>query len=61
MFKDSVPTAKKTTLLLYKGQLFSAVYSKNHTKLISTLRGQNAELQIVRSGGTYSYLWDLKS
>jgi hypothetical protein len=28
-----------------------AVYSYNHTKLTSTLRGQNAELLTVKSGG----------
>jgi hypothetical protein len=29
-----------------------AVYSENHTKLINTLCGQNAELLTVKAGGT---------
>jgi hypothetical protein len=32
-----------------------AVYSENHTKQI-----KNAELLIVKAGGTYSYHWALK-
>jgi hypothetical protein len=39
-----------------------AVCSQNHTKPIneSTLCGQNSELLIVNTGGTYSYHWGLK-
>jgi hypothetical protein len=32
-----------------------AVYSKNHTKHINNLCGQNADLLNVNAGGTYSY------
>jgi hypothetical protein len=32
-----------------------AVYSKNHTKAINTLYGQNAELLTVEAVGTYSF------
>jgi hypothetical protein len=35
------------------------VYSENYTKPINTLHGQNAELLIVKAGGTYSYHWAL--
>jgi hypothetical protein len=31
-----------------------AVHSKNHTKHINTLYWQNAELVIIRAGGTYT-------
>jgi hypothetical protein len=34
-----------------------AVYSENHMKPINTLCGQNAELQIVKAGGSYRYHW----
>jgi hypothetical protein len=37
----------------------TAVYSENHTKHINTLCGQNAELLIVQSGGTYTHQWVL--
>jgi hypothetical protein len=37
-----------------------AVYSDSHTKPINTLCGQNAELLIIKAGGTYSYHWTLK-
>jgi hypothetical protein len=37
-----------------------AVHTENHTKPINTLCGQNAELLIVKAGGTYSYHWALK-
>jgi hypothetical protein len=30
-------------------------YSNNHTKLIRTMRGQTAELLIIKACGTYSY------
>jgi hypothetical protein len=36
-----------------------AVYYENHTKLISTLCGQNAELVNVKACGTYNYQWVL--
>jgi hypothetical protein len=67
IFKDSVPIAKKTQhftitkinwLTLFKKII--AVYSENHAKLINTLCGQNAELYIVKAGGTYRYNWGLK-
>jgi hypothetical protein len=32
-----------------------ALYSENHTKPMNTFCGQNAELLIVKAGGTYSY------
>jgi hypothetical protein len=32
-----------------------AVYSENHTKQVNAVCGQNAELQIVKAGDTYSY------
>jgi hypothetical protein len=31
------------------------VYSENHTKPMNTLCGQNAELLIIKVGGTLSY------
>jgi hypothetical protein len=37
-----------------------AVCSENHTELINTLLGQNAELFVVKAGGTYSYHLALK-
>jgi hypothetical protein len=37
-----------------------AVYSDNHMISINTLRGQNAELLIIKAGGTYSYQWALR-
>jgi hypothetical protein len=37
-----------------------AVYSENHKKSISKLCGQNAELLIIKSRGTYSYHWASK-
>jgi hypothetical protein len=37
-----------------------AVYCEKHTKHINTLRGQNADLLIVKTGGTYSYHEALK-
>jgi hypothetical protein len=59
IFKNSVRTAKKTQLFtitkinwltLFKEII--AVYSENNTKHINTLCGQNAELLIVKAGGT---------
>jgi hypothetical protein len=38
-----------------------AVYSENHMKPINTLCGKNAELLIVKEGGTYSYHYALKN
>jgi hypothetical protein len=32
-----------------------AVFSENHIKPTNTLCGQNAELLIVKTGGTYTY------
>jgi hypothetical protein len=37
-----------------------AAHSENHTKLINTVCGQNVELVLVKSGGTYNYHWALK-
>jgi hypothetical protein len=37
------------------------VYSESHTNPINTLCGQNAELLIVKAGGTYTYHRPLKS
>jgi hypothetical protein len=34
------------------------VYAENHTRPISI--PQNAQLLIVKTGGTYSFHWDLK-
>jgi hypothetical protein len=36
------------------------VLSENHTKPINTLCGQNAELLIIKAGGTYNYRWAIK-
>jgi hypothetical protein len=38
-----------------------AVYSDNYTKLINTLLGQNAELLIIKAGGTQSCHWAVKT
>jgi hypothetical protein len=35
-------------------------YSENHLKPINKLCVQNAELRIVKYGGTYSYQWTVK-
>jgi hypothetical protein len=60
IFKDSVPTAKKTQpvtitkinqLMLFKEII--DVYTENHTKQTNTLCGQNSEFLIVKAGGTY--------
>lgn len=32
-----------------------ALYSLNETKPTNTIRGQDAELPVLRAGGTYSY------
>jgi hypothetical protein len=37
-----------------------AVYSENLMKPLNTLNGKNAELFIVKAGGTYNPHWDLK-
>jgi hypothetical protein len=37
-----------------------SVYPENHTKQINTLCEQNAELLIIKAGGTYTYQWGLK-
>jgi hypothetical protein len=67
LFKNSVRTAKKTQLftitkinwlMLFKEII--AVCSKNHTKPINTLCGQDVELISVKSGGTYRFHWALK-
>jgi hypothetical protein len=63
--KEPARTAKKTPhftvtkinrLTLFKEII--AVCSENHTKHVNTCRGQNTELPIVKSGGTYSYHWE---
>jgi hypothetical protein len=52
---------KKSELLHYQDQLINAIlgnnrfYFENHTELISALCERNAELLIVKAGGTYSY------
>jgi hypothetical protein len=60
-------TAKKTQhftvtninwLTLFKEII--AVYSKNHTKQINALSGQNAELVIIKASGKESNHWALK-
>jgi hypothetical protein len=45
-------------LMLFKEIV--AVYLENDTKHINTLHEQDAVLQIVKVGGTYSYHWALK-
>jgi hypothetical protein len=61
IFKHSVPTANKTPhftianinrLTLFKKII--AVYYENHTELINTFSGQNAELLTVKAGDTYT-------
>jgi hypothetical protein len=37
-----------------------AAYSDNRTKPTNTLCEQNAQLHIVKAGGTYNYHWVLK-
>jgi hypothetical protein len=37
-----------------------AVYCENHMKPVNTRFRQNAELLIVKTGGTYIYQWTLK-
>jgi hypothetical protein len=37
-----------------------AVFCDNHAKPSTTFCGQNAELRIIKAGGTYSYHWTLK-
>jgi hypothetical protein len=37
-----------------------AVYCENHTEHMNTLRGQNAEFQCVKAGGTYNNHWALE-
>jgi hypothetical protein len=39
--------------MLFKEIIF--VYPQNHTKPINTVCGQNVELMIIETGGTYSY------
>jgi hypothetical protein len=46
--------------MLFKQIASSLFFSKNHTKSINTLCGQNALLLNVKKGGTYSYHWILK-
>jgi hypothetical protein len=67
LFKNSVRTSKRTPhftitkinwLTLFKEII--AACSENHATPISTLCWQNAELLIVKAGGTYSYHLALK-
>jgi uracil DNA glycosylase len=67
IFKNSVFTAKKTELfsitkikwlITFKETI--TVYSENQKKLINALHGQNAELLIVKYGGTCTCSWVLK-
>jgi hypothetical protein len=67
IFKNSVLTAKKTQLFTIKKinwlmafREIIAIYS-NHMKPVNALCGQNAELLIIKPGGTYRYHWVLKS
>jgi hypothetical protein len=64
IFKNSVNTAKKTQftitninwLMLFKEII--VVYSENRTKLMNTFSGKkkkNADLLIIKAGGTYIY------
>jgi hypothetical protein len=66
LFKNSVRTAKKTPhftvtkiswLTLFKEII--APYSKNHTKSVNALHGQNAELLDVKADGKYNYHSDV--
>jgi hypothetical protein len=36
------------------------LFYANESKPVSTLGGRNAELLIIKSGGTYIYQWTLK-
>jgi hypothetical protein len=65
--KHSVPISNKTQRVsmttISWSMLFKeiiAVYSENHTKPINTLCGQNADLLIIKSGGTHHYHRALK-
>jgi hypothetical protein len=58
MFKNLVPNSKKTEPHHHDNNQLEIIVisSKNHTKPINTLCGQNVELLFVKAGGTHSYL-----
>jgi hypothetical protein len=58
MKTQRVSVTKINWLTLFK-EVF-AVYSENNTKPTNKLCGQNAELLIFKTGGTYSCHWVLK-
>jgi hypothetical protein len=67
MFKHSVPPPKKTQcpsitklnrLMLFREII--AIYSELSYKTKNTLCEQNAEIVIVKAGGTYHSHWALK-
>jgi hypothetical protein len=63
IYKNSVRTsqethyvsATETSRLMLFGETV-AVYCENHTEHTNTLRGQNSELNNIKSGGIYNYL-----
>jgi hypothetical protein len=59
IFKNLVLTSEKTQLIsitkikwLILFREIIALYTKHHTKQLNTLCGQNAELLIMKAGGT---------
>jgi len=56
---QSTSVAKTNHVMLYREII--AVCSEIHTKHINTLCGQNVEFVNVKSGGTYSDHWVLKT
>jgi hypothetical protein len=66
LFRNSICTAKKKCFSITKtiwSMVFKeivAVYSKNHTKPVNTFSGREAELPIVKAGGTFNYNWAYK-
>jgi hypothetical protein len=53
--KETLHVSMTTINWLILFRKIIAVYSENHTKSMNSLCGQNAELLIVKVGGTYSY------
>jgi hypothetical protein len=58
--KETQPVSMTTISWLMLSRKIFAVYSENHKKPTNTICEQNAELLIVKTGGTYSYHWVLK-
>jgi hypothetical protein len=56
--KQQFTVTKINWLILFRKII--AVYSENHSKQINIMSEQNAELLIIKAGGTYSYHWSLK-